>query len=105
MIAIETPVEFKLIARNFAADILDFAKSLDDFVAVGLIGIDQQQAAAVRPFLKSLLAENMSREALAEFWSSLPSGLHIDGEGVRNILVAILDRLEQEPYLTGSFKG
>lgn len=105
MSPIETPVEFKLIARNIAADALDFVKSLDDFVAVGLIGIDQRQAAVVRPFLKSLLAQNMSPEVLAEFWSSMPSGLHINGEGVQTILTALLNRLEQEPYLTGVLKS
>lgn len=102
MSMIEIPAEFKAIARNISADVFDFVKSLDDLVACGLVGVDDQKAAAIRPFLRTLLGESLSSEELSEFWSSLPSGIHIsNGEAVRTILSALLARLEREPYLTG----
>jgi hypothetical protein len=102
MNSIETPLEFKLIARNVAVGVLEFAKSMDDLVAIALVGIDQHHAAPVRPFLRTLLAQNMQANDLAEFWSLSPSGIYFDdGEAVRLFLAALLTKLEKEPYLTG----
>ena len=98
----EAPTEFKAIARNVNSDIFEFVNSMDDLVAHALIGIDQHQAAVVRPFLKEIIEVNSTPDMLKEFWSSTPSGLYfIDGEAVRKFLTALLSRLEQEPYLTG----
>jgi hypothetical protein len=99
----EVPVEFKLVARNIAIDLFDFVNSMDDLVAHSLIGIDHRPAAVLRPFLRSLLNQNLTNQALAEFWSSMPSGIYFEsGETVRQFLSALLDKLEHEPYLTGS---
>ena len=103
METIDTPAEFKLIGRNIAGGVFEFVKSTEDFVSLSLIGIDQNQAAIVRPFLKSILAANMSDDELSAYWFSMPSGLYIsNGEAVRRLLEEILIKLEKEPYLTGS---
>ena len=102
MSTIETPAEFKMIARNIAVGVFEFINSTEDLVSVSLIGIDQNHAATVRPFLKSILASNMQADELTAYWSSMPSGIYIsNGEAVRKLLEAILSRLEKEPYLTG----
>jgi hypothetical protein len=99
----DVPVEFKLVARNIAASVTEFVKSMDDLVAHALIGIDQNHAAVLRPFINKLLEQNMPADGLAEFWSTMPSGIYFEnGESVRRFLKALLDRIEKEPYLTGS---
>lgn len=99
----ETPTEFKVIARNVNSGIFEFVQSMDDLVTHALNGIDQHQAAVVRPFLKKVIEVNSTPEMLKEFWSSTPSGLYfIDGAAVGQFLAALLSRLEQEPYLTGA---
>ena len=96
------PAEFKAMARNIAADTFDFVNSMNDLVAAALIGIDQHQAAAIRPFLTTVLAKNIPADDLSAFWSAMPSGIHMsNGDGVREFLESLLSALEQEPYLTG----
>lgn len=81
---------------------MELVRSMDELVPYALIGVDHRQAAAVRPFLRSLLAMNLSDEEMADFWSSTPSGIYFtEGERVRTFLSALLRRLEEEPYLTG----
>ena len=98
----DVPDEFKAIARNINSDIFESVHSMSDLVEHALIGVDQHQAAVVRPFLTKVIEVNSTSEKLKEFWSSTPSGLYfIDGEAVGRFLVALLSRLQQEPYLTG----
>lgn len=98
----QMPAEFKSVARNIAVGVFDFVKSMDDLVAHALIGIDHHHAAVLRDYLPSLIDGKVTAEFLKEFWSTTPSGIHIDGgEAVRKLLAAILDRIQKEPYLTG----
>ena len=103
MSSIEMPVEFKHMVRQVGGDIAEHVKSMDDLVAHALIGIDQHQAAAVRPYVKRLLAQELTSVEMAEFWSSTPSGIYFtNGDFVCEFLAALLERLEREPYLTGA---
>lgn len=102
MRTIAMPIEFKHMVRQVGFDVVELVKSMDELVPYALIGVDHRQASVVRPFLKSLLAMNLSAEEMAEFWSSTPSGVYFtEGESVRTLLSLLLTRLEREPYLTG----
>lgn len=103
MNVIAMPIEFKHMVRHIGGDIDEFVKSVDDLVAISLIGVDHRQAAPVRPFLTALMARNLSANAMVEFWSSTPSGVYfVDGEFVRKFLTALLAKIKSEPYLTGN---
>ena len=96
------PIEFKRMARNITIGTMDMVSSIDDLVDHALIGIDQNDAALCRPFIKDLLTKNLTVEEFARFWSSTPSSIYFnEGESVRKFLVALLARIENEPYLTG----
>ena len=96
------PMEFRRMARNITIGTMDMVSSISDMVDHALIGIDQNDAAVCRPFVKELLAMNLKAEELIQFWSSTPSAIYFkEGDTVRKFLVALLARIEMEPYLTG----
>jgi hypothetical protein len=94
---IEIPSEFKKMCRNLVQG-LD-VETPDELVQHALVGIDREDASAIRKFLDELLSKNYKAEELHSFWWSLPSDIVFDkGDGVEAFLKLVRVTLSKPPY-------
>ena len=61
------PQEFKKVFRNMGPRFGEFAKSKEEYVMYSLIGLDQADAAVIRPFLDKILV-SCSPGELRTWW-------------------------------------
>lgn len=101
---IQIPDEFRKACRNLAQG-LEVATA-EEFIQHALIGIDLDDAHAIRIFIDGLLKSNPSADELIGFWRSTPADIvFYDGEGVRTFLSMLRDVLDRSPYVDEKPKG
>ena len=61
------PQEFKKVFQNMGPRFGEFAKSKEEYVMYSLIGLDQADAAAIRPFLDRILL-SCTPDELKDWW-------------------------------------
>jgi hypothetical protein len=97
------PTEFKRMCRNFGPNLTDFVSSESELVQHALIGIDQSDSMAIRPFLDHLLSSQYSNDDLKEFWWTMPvTAVFSDGSEVRKFLMRLREALSRSPYADAS---
>jgi len=93
------PDQFKKVCLNFGPDIEHFVSSWDDMVLLALNGIDQADAAAIKPFLDDLLSGPYTPEQFKELWWSTPATtVFHDGRDVIQLLTGMREAISRPPY-------
>jgi hypothetical protein len=95
---IQTPEEFKKICRNMVPDIARHVKNEDEFVVMTLIGLDDNDAIVVVPFLKSLLGSHAPQEIKEWMWSMPGSIGFSDADQLIRYLNLLLRKLQGQPF-------
>lgn len=102
---VEMPRAFKTACRNLGQDLADSVGSkpgndvITQLVNVALIGLDRDDARAIRQFIDSFLAKKPTPQMLAEFWWTTPAEIHFyDGDYVQRFLESLSERLGQAPF-------
>ena len=106
MIIAEMPRAFKKACRNLgqgldtATDVIDPSAPIPGMVAVALIGIDEQDAAEIVPYVNELLEGGYTSEEFRQFWWTAPAHTYFrDGSDVVTFLRLLLSKLSVPPYV------
>lgn len=96
------PPAFRKVCLNLGQDMDLLVSSLDDLVKYSLIGIDQEDAAAIKPYLDDLLSGRYDHDQLKALWWSNPATVvFYDGRDVVTFLTRMREVLDGPgpPYL------
>ncbi|MFA7306495.1 MAG: hypothetical protein WC026_07465 [Hyphomicrobium sp.] len=102
---IDIPPEFRKACRNLGQDLarktraMSVADANTLLVQTAIIGIDRNEAKAIREFIDDFLNKGLSSKQRVDFWRETPSEIYFyDGEHVEGFLRLLGARLVQPPY-------
>jgi hypothetical protein len=96
----DVPIELRNAARNIVPDVFEHVHSLEELVQHFLIGVDEGDAKVIAAFFEQCFVENVSADEYAEFWTTMPSGIHFhDGSDVQRFMKKILMTLQSPRYV------
>ena len=94
------PQEFEKVFFNMVPRFGEFAKSKEEYVMYSLIGLDQADAAAIRPFLDRILLSSTPDE-LKEWWRHGTSTTYFTvADELVEFLTIMRSILGKPPYTT-----
>jgi hypothetical protein len=104
-VQIDMPIEFRKACRNLGQDLAGKVRAMNPADATNLlvqtatIGIDKNEAHAIRAFVSDLLSKGLTSEQLIEFWRKTPADIYFyDGEQVERFLRSLDASLSRPPY-------